>query len=497
MDEPAWQRRVLRVVRGAEWVALVVGIVGAIIALEASPLSLGASALAGLWVIAATVTPLSVTSRPWMIDALTVGGVVVTMAAVTLTDGADSPFYVLSLTPAIHAAVVGGYRTGLTAAGLSGMLLLAVTLTGGDAATPAVGMALLYLVMAATVAQIRRILVDLDRRTQAAEATSTVAVRRLEHIEDANALLARLADIAAAGDLSPISVGRAALEAIVGRHPGSLGVAALEGENGPIFLARYGTLPPDGEDHLFPLVTGARKVGFVRITTPTRLEPEEVEALAASLRPLTLAFGNALLLQDVTRDAVREERTRLARELHDEIGPSLASLGLSVDVALIQGIDQAELADHLGQLRFRVGSLVDEVRATVSDLRSPAAGSFPSFLDGLLVDAPSAPPVRSEVDERRPVRPSLAPDVYGIAGEAIRNALRHSAASTIRVTGWVDFDRGRIVVEDNGTGFDPAGVPDGHYGLVGMRERAARSGLGVDVSSGPSGTRVSIEWGAA
>jgi len=496
MNEPAWQRRVVRVVRGAEWVALVVGILGVVVALEASPLALGATALGAVWVIAATVTPPRVLGRPWMLDALTVAGVVTTMAAVTLTGATDSAFYLLSLTPAIHAAVVGGYRMGLTAAGLSGMLLLAVTLSAeGALPSDAVGMGVLYLVMAATVAQIRRILVDLDEQARTAEETSTVAVRRLEHIEDANSLLARLADIAATGDLSPVAVGRAALEAIVARYPGSLGVAAIEGENGPIFVARHGTLPPDGHDHVLPLTSGGRRVGFVRLTTPAPLDDDTAEALGASLRPLALAFGNARLLQDVTRNAVTEERTRLARELHDDIGPSLASLGLSLDVALIQGIDQAEVTEHLGLLRHRVGDLVDEVRATVADLRAPAAGTFRTFLDGLLAGPPPLGTVDVDVDERRPVRPSLAPDVYGVVGEAVRNALRHAGASTVRVHGWIDFDRGRLVVEDDGTGFDPGAVPDGHYGLVGMRERATRSGLTLDVSPTSDGTRVTTAWG--
>ena len=98
----------------------------------------------------------------------------------------------------------------------------------------------------------------------------------------------------------------------------------------------------------------------------TRPQHQSIEAV---LQPATLAFSNVLLLQQIARTAIREERTRLARELHDDIGPSLASLGLSLDMAILQHPDVPELTGHLAGLRSSVTDLVEEVRDTVAGLR--------------------------------------------------------------------------------------------------------------------------------
>ncbi len=58
----------------------------------------------------------------------------------------------------------------------------------------------------------------------------------------------------------------------------------------------------------------------------------------------------------------------------------------------------------------------------------------------------------------------------------------------------VDFDRGWLSVIDDGRGFDTTRISEGHFGLIGMKERAAKIGGRLDVESGPRGTAVSIEW---
>jgi len=78
----------------------------------------------------------------------------------------------------------------------------------------------------------------------------------------------------------------------------------------------------------------------------------------------------------------------------------------------------------------------------------------------------------------------------------VRNSVNHSRGRSVAVKGWVDFDRGRVVVSDDGVGFDTAQVPQGHFGLIGMAERANMSGVRLDVSSAETGTNVTIEWGA-
>ena len=80
--------------------------------------------------------------------------------------------------------------------------------------------------------------------------------------------------------------------------------------------------------------------------------------------------------------------------------------------------------------------------------------------------------------------------------EAVRNAARHSEATQIRIEGIVDGANGELAVVDNGHGFDPQLAYAGHFGLVGMQERAVAIGGDLSISSRPgAGTRVTVTWG--
>lgn len=495
MTPELWNARLRSTAIAVEWIALAIAIFVTIAEDASDPLVFVAAVLGAIWVIGTTSIPLDVASRPFVLDALGLVGVGLTMTALVLTGGVASPYLLLSLTPSIYAGMFGGIRLGLAVGALTALLATAIPLAGDGSIVDALPLAVLAVSLGVAVAQIRRIFLELDSRITAAEASTDASIVRLQHLESANELLAKLAEITSRNEVNPIAVGRTALEAITSRFPNSAGTAALESDNGPILVSKYGTIPDPSSDTEIPLLVSDQRVGFIRLSTPEPLDEETVKGLHEALRPVSLAFANALLLQDVTKNAVREERTRLARELHDEIGPSLASLGLSLDMALIQGVDQREMNDHLSNLRDRVAGLVDEVRSTVTDLRTGTATSLVRRIEDLRSELTTRMSISIEVDERRPVRPSLADDVYGIIGEAIRNAINHSSGDTVIVKGWADFDRGRVVVSDNGSGFDPNTERQGHFGLVGMRERAANSALRLDISSTAQGSDVTIEWG--
>ncbi len=496
MAPPApWQRRLVRIVTIAQWIALAIGIIAAVFSSNASVSSLVAAGVAGAYVAVSTAIPLRYLTRRFVLETITLVGAALTMTAVTLTGATDSPFVLLSLTPSIMATVLGGLRVGIATALLSGSLLMVVSLAQEQTSIGgSFGFAGLYLVVAATVAQAQRILKDMSARTAELEESTRAAERRLADLESAHALLTRLARTATE-NISATAIGRTALEELEHRFPGSAGVAAIAGDEGFVVVASYGEETADQHTTLIPLRVGDREVGRVTIGTPTRLTDEDLERIDTTLRPLALAFANVLLLQDIARKAIEEERLRLARELHDEIGPSLASLGLALDVALVQTPGEPALSEHLRQLRGNVGRLVDEVRATVADLRTARTGSLRSHLEGLAGSLGDTPKLVIDLDERRPPRPSAADEITSILGEAIRNAYRHSGGTTVRVHGWTDYDRGHVVVEDDGSGFSPEAVPPGHFGVMGMRERATRAGLALTISSSTDGTRVSISWG--
>jgi signal transduction histidine kinase len=232
------------------------------------------------------------------------------------------------------------------------------------------------------------------------------------------------------------------------------------------------------------------------LATPRALSQSEIDGIEQSLRPLALAFSNVRLLEMIAQKAISEERIRIARELHDELGPSLASLGLGIDLAMVQNTPDQPLTDQLTHLRRSVSFLVDDIRKTVADLRSEPEPSLSASITEHLTKLDPYPEVQLDIEENRPPRPSISQELTAIVTEAIRNSSRHAHARTIKVSGVVDFDRGRISIADDGRGFDKALVPEGHYGLIGMKERAAKIGGRLDVESGPRGTVISIEWRA-
>jgi two-component system sensor histidine kinase DegS len=242
-------------------------------------------------------------------------------------------------------------------------------------------------------------------------------------------------------------------------------------------------------------MAGSKETGWVMIASSQNLTKGEINEVSEALRPLGLAFANILLLQSIAARAISEERVRIARDLHDDLGPSLASLGLSLDMTLIQHPLDETVTNQLTHLRRSVSYLVDDIRKTVADLRAEPEPSLVNLLSIIKAEVGGEPEILIELDERRPPRPSVAQEIAAIANEAIRNAVAHSGASQIRVSGVVDFDRGWVTIFDNGGGFDPDAVPDGHYGLLGMKERARKVGGTLSINSQAVGTSVAVDWG--
>lgn len=197
--------------------------------------------------------------------------------------------------------------------------------------------------------------------------------------------------------------------------------------------------------------------------------------------------------------AREEERRRIRRDLHDEIGPTLASQTLQLD-AVLEGLqaDPAHAAELVSSLKEQTQLLVADIRRLVYELRPPA-------LDELGVDGALAAHAwqlehagRLSIDVRTvpdPL-PSLPAAVevaaYRIAREAITNAVRHSGASQCVATldvsgGWLT-----VVVADDGRGMQDH-VRTG-MGLISMRERTEELGGTLTVTSRPAGgTRIQSE----
>jgi len=346
------------------------------------------------------------------------------------------------------------------------------------------------------VGVIRRLLEDIQQQaTILAEETASVNLR-LQRLQTIHTALLKLSEDVSAGRLNAIEVGADTLEAIVERFPGSAGKLAVKGDDGQVVLAARGIPTHDGHLYRLPLSTSDSDVGTLELTTAEALTSSQLAELAAGLHPVSVAFANVQLLQDIVGSAVAEERTRLAREMHDEIGPSLASLGLALDMAAMQQAHQPEVAADLQVLRSNVTKLVEDVRASVADLRNSPGPTLTARILQATATFEGDPPIIVDIEERRPPRPAQIGDLTSIITEATRNAHRHSSSSKIVISGQVDRAFGTCSVVDDGVGFDSAHEPAGHYGLTGMRERASKIGAVLKIESKPGvGTAVTVEWG--
>jgi signal transduction histidine kinase len=188
------------------------------------------------------------------------------------------------------------------------------------------------------------------------------------------------------------------------------------------------------------------------------------------------------------------ERTRLARELHDETGQALASILLG-----LKTLERDVGEEPLAAIRELVDSALGDVRRLTVELRPPALDDFGlaaalERLAGVVKD-------RSELDVDVNVSlhdASLPREhetaLYRIVQEAVTNIVKHAEARHVSVVVAGGATSVRAVIEDDGKGFRLRDVREGAFGLTGMRERAQLLGGRLDVESAPgSGTTIVAE----
>jgi PAS domain S-box-containing protein len=180
--------------------------------------------------------------------------------------------------------------------------------------------------------------------------------------------------------------------------------------------------------------------------------------------------------------AVLEERTRLARDIHDTLLQGFTGIALKLVAASSR---VTEPPDSIAALRDLIGlaqQTLTDARRAVWDLRSPAlaGGDFPAALRTAAEDCVRGTTLELEYDVSgppRPVEPEVEAVMVRVAQEAITNVVKHADARAVRVRLAFESHRVRLSVIDDGRGFVVASdfqVYGGHWGLLGMRERASQ-----------------------
>ncbi len=223
-----------------------------------------------------------------------------------------------------------------------------------------------------------------------------------------------------------------------------------------------------------------------------RQRTEELEQVQVDLRDLS---GKLLQLQD-------DERRRIARDLHDSAGQTLAVLGMSLGQLELLATSQPQFAGKLAEARELLRRVTQEIRTTSYLLHPPLLdeSGIPAalrlYVDGLTQRTPLK--VKLSVSEdfgRLPTETELA--LFRMVQESLTNVLRHSGSDTAEIKVTRNPDRVTLEIRDYGKGISDeklAAIQRGGsgVGIQGMRDRVRHLNGEMNVHSSASGTTVSI-----
>jgi len=223
-----------------------------------------------------------------------------------------------------------------------------------------------------------------------------------------------------------------------------------------------------------------------------------------SLSPLETEEGTLVCsaVRDITeRKRAEDERTRIARELHDTLLQSFMGASLQLGVAVNRLPSDSLVKSELDQVLELMEKGIEEGRSAIQGLRSsdPRTLDLVLALSGVQQEFALQPDIDFRVSvtgRQQPLQPAIRHEIYRIGREALVNAFCHSRAKRVEFElEYAESDL-RMRVRDNGCGIDPKVLHagrEGHWGLAGMRERATKIGGLLKISSSATaGTEVQL-----
>jgi len=452
------------------------------------------------------------------------------VGAVAATDYWESPFVFSLMTAIIVAGFARGFGFGLRIA-----IGAALAISLGAAAQPgyelqdlriALQWSAVLLLVGVVAGYARRISGEADRQ-------HSLALDRLDRLSDANALLFSLHRVAQTlpasldlGDVLDTTVAR--LRGLVDFDAVAILVfddtdaswqvirregAALPARLGPTELPRPlmeamssnrmieepdlsqprgpGISPTSSSGIYTVLPARGSIIGLLAVESrqPGAFGRRDIELLNGFVEPVALAIDNARWFSRLRTVGADEERTRIARDLHDNIGQSLAYLAFELDRLVTKESRGEELGGSLEQLRSDLRGVIGEVRDTLYDLRTNVSdqleiGEVLEQFSARLMERTDLD-IRVYADRSGPRLPLLQErEMWRIAQEALVNVERHAEATGVAVRWRCDGEAGALEIADDGKGFPvgKAGRLDS-YGVMGMRERASSIGATLEVHS--------------
>lgn len=252
-----------------------------------------------------------------------------------------------------------------------------------------------------------------------------------------------------------------------------------------------------------PLYAGVKKLGVLNVASSDwrELTADELQLLYTIGYQIGIAVERARLHARAAELATAQERTRLARELHDSLAQSLTAVALQLEAAdALTGRSPERAQQKVREALRLTREALQETRRVVHDLRAGAlqGKALPAALRELGSAYMRTYGVQVRVTRTGPaarLSPHLESGLYRIAQEGLNNVVKHAGAGHARISLRIGGEAVKLTVQDDGSGFDPDHLPhraagEG-FGLTGMRERARLLGGTLTVESTPGvGTRV-------
>ena len=513
---------------GVRWATLALG-------LPLAALTGETNATVGAWALALAAVAIWQSDervrhgRPGEVVALV--GLVVDVGAVVSTGGWGSPFVFCLLGGVMTIGFTGGFTAGVRTAVLATLAVavpyhLTLQLDVVESIRTSGQWAVELLLVAVLAGYARRLFGQ-------AEAQHTLALDRMSQLTEANELLVSLHRVAqtlpASLDIeqvltSTVSRLRALIDCDVAavllrdEATGTWRVAASEGAAlpktlsdselprplaaatsssvaslvvslgpgeglGPEILSRSGLYAP--------LRARGALLGLIAVEQhePGFYGRRDLRILDGFVEPAAVAIDNARWFARLRTIGADEERVRIARDMHDSVGQSLAFVAFKLD-RLTGMADDPKMHEELSVLRTEVRGVLTEVRDTLCDLRTEVTDSrglvetLEEFLERVAARAELEVSFQHDSTGRLPLVQER--EMWRIAHEAVTNAEHHARAAHVRVRWQCDGTSATLTVADDGRGFSPgaAGRADS-YGLQGMRERADAIGARLDIESEP------------
>jgi two-component system NarL family sensor kinase len=265
----------------------------------------------------------------------------------------------------------------------------------------------------------------------------------------------------------------------------------------------------DGTDGLryhasIPLLARGKKLGVLNVASTDwrELAPDDLRLLYTVGDLVSIAIERARLFARSTQLGAAEERNRLAREIHDTLAQGLTAITLQLEMAdtlLEAGTGRDRARQVVQQALALTRANLEEARRSVLDLRTaPLEGrTLAEALAALAAqherNQPGVQVKFIATGESRSLPLRVEASLYRIAQEALTNVVRHARALHVTVQLETMLDNVRLIVQDDGRGFDPARIPQGRLGLIGLNERVKLLGGSLKVQSSPgAGTRIQV-----